>query len=106
VLELDEGDVLREHTVRVGDDVVLRLPENPTTGYRWTLSTSADDALSLESDTYVPGEAKPGTPGVRVFRLRATAPGTVELRLHRRRRWETTPAEPEPERQLRLRVEG
>jgi inhibitor of cysteine peptidase len=102
VLHLDEGDILREHTVRVGEDVVLRLPENPTTGFRWTLSAGTDGVLSLESDSYTVSEAKPGNSGFRVFRMRAAAPGIVELRLYRRRRWETTPADPEASFRVRV----
>lgn len=104
MLELDQGDVPREHTVRVGEEVVLRLPENPTTGFRWTLSTGTCGVLSWESDSYTASGAELGSPGVRVFRMRAAAPGLAELRLHRRRRWETAAADPDAS--FRIRVVG
>ena len=103
MLELGEGDDLREHTVRVGDDVMVTLPENPSTGFRWTLSTSGDDVLALESDAYSASGVTPGKPGTRAFQLRAAAPGTVEIQLRRRRRWET--AGGQPEASFRVRVE-
>jgi inhibitor of cysteine peptidase len=70
------------------DEVVLHLPENPTTGYRWQLERAAD-ALELTSDTYHP--APPiqfGSGGMREFRFRKTAPGTARLELKHWQAWE------------------
>lgn len=36
--------------LEVGDEVVIRLPENPTTGYAWSIE-SMDDGLLLTGDS-------------------------------------------------------
>ena len=88
-MELTESDAGTEHSVDVGQELVVRLRENPTTGFRWDLSVPAD-GLALDDDSYdaeVPG--RPGSGGVRTFRLRATVPGTHRLGAALRRPWES-----------------
>lgn len=85
------GDV--ELDVTVGDTVVLTLPENPTTGYRWSADPSADHRLSLRTDSLELSEQdRLGTPGIRKFVLGAGSEGRQILRLVLRRPWETTVA--------------
>jgi inhibitor of cysteine peptidase len=72
---------------------VLRLPENPTTGYRWAGDPPA--FLSLTRDDNAPGDA-PGAAGVRVLEFVAAAPGRGELTLACTRAWD--PAAPAMER--------
>ena len=85
------GDV--ELDVTVGDTVVLTLPENPTTGYRWSADPSADHRLSLRTDSLELSEQdRFGTPGIRKFVLGAGSEGRQILRLVLRRPWETTVA--------------
>lgn len=81
--------------VQVGDEVVLRLPENPATGYRWELD-AARGALELADDSYVRprGSAGVGAGGERHFRFRATEAGATRVQLRLARGWETgAPAE-------------
>lgn len=69
--------------------VLLRLLENPSTGYRWELEPFEGDALKLQADTYqAPATLAPGAGGVRVFDFLARSSGTVTLRLYLRRPWE------------------
>ena len=83
------GDV--ELDVTVGDTVVLTLPENPTTGYRWSADPPADHRLSLRTDSLeLTEEDRLGTPGTRKFVLGAESEGRQVLRLALRRPWETT----------------
>jgi inhibitor of cysteine peptidase len=72
---------------RQGDEIILRLPENPTTGYRWHIVRA--DGLVQETDLYRP-DPNPqfGSGGVREFRFRATAPGKGRLELKYWRVWE------------------
>jgi inhibitor of cysteine peptidase len=74
--------------VRVGDEVVLRLPENPSTGYRWQLEPP-HGSLELADDAYVrPRDGAVGSGGERHFTLRATNSGQAEIQLRLARSWE------------------
>jgi predicted secreted protein len=88
-VELTDADAGAERTVGVGQDLVIRLPENRTTGYRWHLDLP-DDGVVLDDDTFEPDTSgRPGQGGVRTFRLRATKAGTHRLAATRRRSWES-----------------
>jgi len=78
--------------LRVGDELILRLPENPTTGFRWQVNPSADPALRRVDDRFEPGSGSPlpGAGGTRVFTFAASSPGTVQLSLAHRQEWEPT----------------
>ena len=85
-------------TVRVpaGAVVELRLDENPTTGYRWTLPP--DTCCEMVEDRYEPlaggagaGPA-PGAASVRVLSFRFKGGAPAQLALELRRAWEGTEA--------------
>lgn len=84
--ELGESDAGSRHRVRVGERVTVRLPETPTTGYRWEV-LDPDPRLELVDDRFE-GTAEPrGAAGVRVLVFEPAAAGVLGLRLVRRRRW-------------------
>lgn len=87
---LGPADRDNEVPVRTGDRILLRLPENPTTGYRW--SGQIPGFLRLVRDSNETGEA-PGAGGVRVLEFEAVAPGRAELRLALAREWEAAGSE-------------
>jgi predicted secreted protein len=93
-VELTESDAGAERAVDVGQELVVRLKENRTTGYRWHLALPADgvelDEDRFEADT----SGRPGAGGVRTFRLRATRPGTHRLGATLKRPWEAGEAAP------------
>lgn len=74
-------------SLRVGDVVVLRLAENPTTGYRWEIATT--QGFELEADDYAgaPG-GPPGSGGERALRFKAVAAGGGRIEAALRRNWE------------------
>jgi inhibitor of cysteine peptidase len=82
----DDGRRVR---ATVGDFLEIRLPESPTTGYRWQVRTAPP--LSLESDNYSssPGGGTGGG-GERVFRFRVTGPGSARIEAANRRAWESS----------------
>jgi inhibitor of cysteine peptidase len=84
VFPADDGNTF---VVAAGDELIVTLPENPTTGYRWELD-SPSAALVLERDEPRAGRV-PGAGGVRVLAFRAAAAGRVRLSLQLRRAWET-----------------
>jgi inhibitor of cysteine peptidase len=71
--------------VGVGETLTLRLPENPTTGYRWKVESFG--SLRPIGDTHERGSASPGSTGERSFQWVAT-PGVHLLALALRREWE------------------
>ena len=80
-------------TSRVGDTVVVRLPENAATGYVWSVA-SLGDGLLLEEDSGSPvGGLSGGAPGEHVVRVQAEEPGTWHIDLQLARGWEAGPAE-------------
>jgi inhibitor of cysteine peptidase len=103
VVEIAETGDGQEHRVRLGDEVLISLPENPTTGYRWRLS--APDALPLEEDGFEPeAPGRSGASGQRRLRLRAASIGTHRIALSRRRSWQAASADP-PDLTFTVRVE-
>lgn len=78
------GKTIRLH---VADTLVVRLPGNPTSGYRWSL-TRLPSSLHLLASTYLPSTGKRlGQAGTYVFRFEARK-GSGTLRLVYRRPWE------------------
>lgn len=80
----------RDSTVSldVGDTVEVRVPENASTGYVWTL-VDAPEGLELDEDgTTLPGQLRPGAAGEHWFRLVASGRPRGRVRLELRRPWE------------------
>ena len=82
--------------VAVGEERVLELPSNPSTGFQWELVAPQRSAvvavvLSFEAPPLPPEGEEPlcGAPGVMRVRLRGLQPGTELLHLQYRRSWET-----------------
>jgi predicted secreted protein len=80
----------------VGETAILRVEENPGTGYVWLPAggdAAAASGLSLERlDFQQQSGAGVGAGGQRAFRLRARQGGTHRLVLELRRSWESGPA--------------
>ena len=78
--------------VRQGDEIILRLPENPTAGYGWHVDRA--DRLDQEMSEHTTGSDQTdpnprfGKGGVREFRFRAKEPGAGRLDLKHWREWE------------------
>ena len=84
---LDVSDNGQAVTVRQGDEILLRLDENPTTGYRWELAPIDSPAVGFvrtDLDTTEP-EREPdrrlGRGGTRAFRFDARAAGRARIAL-------------------------
>jgi inhibitor of cysteine peptidase len=74
--------------VEQGTGVAIRLPENPTTGYRWSHDVN-DEAFVVESTGSSPSPGGGiGSGGERTFMLQAKATGTFHLRFKLWREWE------------------
>lgn len=99
LVHLAETDAATTTRLRRGDTVELRLPETPTTGYRWQVRTSG--GLATITDEHVPGGTAPGAGGLRRVAFDVTEAGSHELRAELARPWER-----EPDRALTFLIEA
>lgn len=69
--------------------ITIELKENPTTGYRWTISSIDEVLLEPEGDEFLPpDQATPGAGGLRKFFFRAKGAGSTALTLISKRAWQ------------------
>ena len=86
---LTENDNGKEVEVPMGTRVRIDLPENPTTGYRWSLRDFKNEVLALKSDDYVLNRSPNiGGGGIRQFCFEGKSPGKSKLCLKNMRAWE------------------
>ena len=79
------GSTVQAHE---GDTILLELPEIPTTGYRWNL-TSHDEMLRLSGDRFQSsGSQAVGGGGTRVLHFTVGHSGDTDLRLALVRPWQ------------------
>jgi len=87
---LSEDANATEVTVKVGEELVVELPSNPTTGYAWIVAESGP--LTQVGEAEYTSEATPdvvGAGGTETFTFEATEVGSGTLKLEYRRSWET-----------------
>ncbi|HLX31787.1 MAG TPA: protease inhibitor I42 family protein [Gaiellaceae bacterium] len=90
-LHLTTADNGKTFTVKPQTQIVLTLPTNLSTGYRWDLAwvTDVNHHVRYVSYRYVePEKNLPGAPGRDVWRFRATSKGTEVLAFQYVRPWE------------------
>tara|TARA_R110000868_G_scaffold25848_3_gene100252 strand:+ start:26637 stop:27215 length:579 start_codon:yes stop_codon:yes gene_type:complete len=78
-------------SLQVGQQFILRLPSNPTTGFRWLLRDSAPQVLqSLGPEVYSNPEdaGLVGSAGVSIWRFQVAKAGEGQLALSYERPWE------------------
>lgn len=85
VTEAETGQLV---ALQPGDELVVQLSENPSTGYAWTLEPGVTSGLTPEGAKFRASDAVAGGGGVREFRFLATEPGVTDLRLKLWREWE------------------
>ena len=75
--------------VQRGAKITIELKENPTTGYRWTISSIDEVLLEPEDDEFLPPDhATPGAGGQHRFFFRAKGAGSTALTLISKRAWQ------------------
>src|SRR5437660_4307603 len=82
----DMPEIGKEHSgselnLEIGESLELRLPENPTTGYRWQLRSSGSPVLELMEDSPSPAGEAVGAGRVRRWVFRAAQAGLARLEL-------------------------
>jgi len=91
VAELMLGMADDGHAIAVDrtDLIVIELPENPSTGYRWSIRSKVDPILGLKGDSFQPPtDSRPGAGGSRRFEFSAAAAGSAKILLWNWREWE------------------
>ncbi|MCM1987125.1 protease inhibitor I42 family protein [Methanococcoides seepicolus] len=81
-----------EISLKVGDSIVLKLNENPSTGYSWDLSLP--EGIVLVKDEFVgPDEPMPGAGGVHEWILKAVSEGNYQINAIYKRSWDNVTGE-------------
>jgi len=85
--EADEGGAFELQ--RIGDQLVVALEGNPTTGYTWAVEAMDENILQqVEDADFLPDSDAIGAGGKLVMHFRAMATGQTTLRLVYHRPWE------------------
>ena len=89
---VDEKFNDRTIEVTIGQTIEVRLPENPTTGFRWQLTSDAGPACVMADDQFIAPAGPPGKGGDHTWKFKASRPGESDIELEYRRRWEGSSA--------------
>ena len=100
-MELTEADAGTERAVPIGEELVVRLDENRTTGFRWRIADLPAGVALVDEGYESPTPGRPGQAGKRCFRLRATEAGEHRLAATLGRSWESGPVARSVEFRLR-----
>ncbi len=74
--------------VKVGQDFLIALASNPTTGYSWTAKTTGS-AVAVEGSAYQPsGAGKMGAGGQQIFIVQALKAGSATITFSYARPWQ------------------
>jgi len=82
----DNGRILN---VSMGTVVIIKLPENPSTGYRWQYAVNENIAEVMDDNYIDPEDPIPGRGGTRMLKLRVA--GSGEFAMDYGRPWENQP---------------
>ena len=85
--QIDEGSNGQDVAVAEGDTLEITLPENPTTGYRWSFESNGEPVCVLIGSSFEPSVGPPGAGGRHRWRFRAAVPGQARIALAYRRPW-------------------
>jgi inhibitor of cysteine peptidase len=81
-LKLTAKDANKTFQLRVGDQVVIALDANPSTGFDWDIDQTKSTMLALQGKTFqASSPGLPGSGGTDTFTFKALTAGTVNLRL-------------------------
>lgn len=80
----DNGRTVELH---VGSEIVIQLPDNPSTGYRWEIDSDAA-CVSVERQHFEQQSNQVGGGGATSWTLRAITPSVTSVKLMLWRPWE------------------
>jgi len=82
---IDASHSGQQVALQVGQAAELRLPENPTTGFRWFVVSDGGPACRLDDNGFHGPDGPPGRGGEHVWELVGVSAGACELQLAYRR---------------------
>jgi inhibitor of cysteine peptidase len=85
---LTSADSGKTIDLRVGAEAALRLPENPSTGFRWAIDAADANLAEIKQGAYDPASKAVGGGGQAQWLIKAKAPGATTIKLKRWRQWE------------------
>ena len=88
MLQFDENSNGNEIELHVGEDFVIILRENPTTGFRWHPISSGEPACTLLDNSFEPIGSTPGNGGSHSWHFQAVKVGSSKIEYAYRRSWE------------------
>ena len=94
-VHVDESDAGKTIAVKAGQDIIVALASNPSTGYSWTVSSTDKSFGYPETVAFVPDSNAVGSGGVDVLTWKTTDPfalGTHHVTLAYKRSWDKTAA--------------
>jgi predicted secreted protein len=86
-IELTKADHHKIVDAIKGQEIIISLSENPTTGYLWNYANQNERVQLLNSD-YEPTSVAMGGGGKRRFHFKVTEAGEIDIVLKLRRSWE------------------
>lgn len=92
MLVIDQAASGQDFNLSPGQIVELRLPENPTTGFRWKLISDPTPACKLLSDSFAAAGNRPGQGGNHTWTLQAEQKGECFISLTYQRSFEPSAA--------------
>jgi inhibitor of cysteine peptidase len=87
---VDETFNNRTVEVTVGKTIEVHLPENPTTGFRWQLTSDGGPACVMTDDQFIAPAGPPGKGGDHTWKFKAIRPDEGDIEIRYRRRWENS----------------
>ena len=88
MLKFDEHSNGNEIEVHVGEEFVIILHENPTTGFRWNPISSGEPACTLLDHSFDLIGSAPGNGGSHSWRFQAVKEGSSKIEFGYQRSWE------------------
>jgi predicted secreted protein len=90
---LTEADADAPRVIAVGETIELRLIENPSTGYTWSVTLDPSTAAAVVADRWTPAggsgaQPMPGASGTRDLTIAIKRPGPLAIRAKNWRAWE------------------
>ncbi|MBI4706631.1 MAG: protease inhibitor I42 family protein [Candidatus Omnitrophica bacterium] len=85
-----EPELYTRIEINAGEDVIITLDANPTTGYTWEIAKPLDKIiLGKISSSYVPEETgRVGSGGKEIWVIKTLKPGKTKAIFHYLRSWE------------------
>jgi inhibitor of cysteine peptidase len=88
MLHFDEHSNGNEIELHVGEEFMIVLPENPTTGFRWNPISSGEPTCTLLDNSFDLIGSTPGNGGSHSWHFQAVKEGSSKIEFAYRRSWE------------------